>query len=219
MQDVYMPWRCFCVKVPSGLGLDCEYVLVSQVHPPDPGIDIIRFGGIGYARGFEKSLADLGDIEVIENEPLDGTVFSEEEVETINRELRMLGRLICGVCIEMSTVRDTVKSRSSGDVKYEKRNGRMEPTTWKFQLTRPVKIDVREAVKQYVSGRRGGKLSLQHLVRGHMKRQPYGPGKVFRKFIHIEPYWRGDEDAPIALRSHELGSEDSPSDSPNYTPT
>lgn len=27
-----------------------------------------------------------------------------------------------------------------------------------------------------------------------------------RKFIHIEPYWRGDPDSPIALRTHLLGA-------------
>ena len=29
-----------------------------------------------------------------------------------------------------------------------------------------------------------------------------------RRWIHVEPYWRGPEDAPIALRSHKLTRED-----------
>ncbi len=30
------------------------------------------------------------------------------------------------------------------------------------------------------------------------------PGQTERRFMHIEPYWRGREDAPIAVRPHIL---------------
>jgi hypothetical protein len=79
-----------------------------------------------------------------------------------------------------------------------------EPTRWNFQVTRDVKLDVRDQVRSYVLGHKGGRLSLQRLVRGHLKRQPYGPESSLRKWVHIEPYWQGPEDAPIAKKSHIL---------------
>jgi hypothetical protein len=48
--------------------------------------------------------------------------------------------------------------------------------------------------------------SVQCLVRGHWKRQPCGHELQDRKWIQIEPYWRGPEDAPIAVRSHRVSS-------------
>lgn len=41
--------------------------------------------------------------------------------------------------------------------------------------------------------------------RGHHKRQAHGTGGLLRKWIHVEPYWRGGEDAPIAVKTHKVG--------------
>lgn len=44
-------------------------------------------------------------------------------------------------------------------------------------------------------------LQSQHVVRGHWKMQPYGPGRSLQKRIRIEPYWRGPRLAEAVLRS------------------
>lgn len=41
-----------------------------------------------------------------------------------------------------------------------------------------------------------GPLSVRTLVSGHWKRQPYGEGRALRKWIFIEPFWRGPEASP-----------------------
>jgi len=62
---------------------------------------------------------------------------------------------------------------------------------------------MRKAVVEY--GKHGGKSpTVQCVVAGHWKMQPCGPGGSERKRIFIEPYWRGPEDAPIAIRPHVL---------------
>lgn len=33
----------------------------------------------------------------------------------------------------------------------------------------------------------------------------HGTGGLLRKWIHVEPYWRGGEDAPIAVKTHKVG--------------
>lgn len=67
-----------------------------------------------------------------------------------------------------------------------------------------VRVDCRSWVGDYVAGN-GTKVGVQFLVRGHHKRQVCGRGRVDRKWIHIEPYWKGDRDAPIAQRTHRIG--------------
>ena len=44
-------------------------------------------------------------------------------------------------------------------------------------------------------------LQSQHVVRGHWKKQMYGPGRTLRKRIRVEPYWRGPRLAEAVLRS------------------
>jgi len=67
----------------------------------------------------------------------------------------------------------------------------------------PLKLDARPQIKAWLRGgspRQHGAPSLQHIVRGHYKRQAIGEGRSNRKVIWVEPYWRGPEGAPILVR-------------------
>jgi hypothetical protein len=57
--------------------------------------------------------------------------------------------------------------------------------------------DFRVRVAQMVAARTvaTAKIALAHVVRGHWKRQPAGPGRSDRHMIWIHPYRRGDESA------------------------
>ena len=94
-----------------------------------------------------------------------------------------------------------VPGAASGGNKREK--GAL-PKSWNLELRRDVKVDVRKWVRDYVAS--GGKSpSVQTLVRGHPKRQPYGPRALgLRKWIHIEAFWRGPENAPVVVRGHAM---------------
>lgn len=76
-----------------------------------------------------------------------------------------------------------------------------EPLKRVFRVTSDVRHDFRSVVRDYVAGT-GTKLSVQGFVEGHFKSQVHGAGRTLRKRIFVEPYWRGPEDAPIALRKH-----------------
>jgi hypothetical protein len=77
------------------------------------------------------------------------------------------------------------------------------PTHRRFVITRDVQHDMREAIRDFMSGNRKT-LSVQTMVTGHWRWQPFGAGRTQVKHIFIEPFWRGPEDAPIALRRHKL---------------
>lgn len=115
----------------------------------------------------------------------------------------MTFRLLLGVVLELTEHRPSEEHRRAG-TRTTKRNSLGEPVAWTYTLTRDVKVDCRQAVRDYVEGRRSSAPSVQCLVRGHWKRQAHGPARSLRKFIFVEPYWRGPEDAPIATRSHIL---------------
>jgi hypothetical protein len=115
----------------------------------------------------------------------------------------LICRYVVGVCLEMVSYRES-NSFGTGTQPI-KTNRRGEPECRVFTLRRDVKVDCRDAVRSYCRGVSPNAPSVQSLVRGHWKRQAHGPGYEQRKFIFVEPYWRGPEDGPIAMRAHSLG--------------
>jgi hypothetical protein len=73
----------------------------------------------------------------------------------------------------------------------------------RYVITAPVKVDLRETVRKYMTGERASP-SVQSLVRGHWRAQAHGAKRLLRKMIWIEPHFRGDETLPIATRPHVL---------------
>ena len=103
---------------------------------------------------------------------------------------------------------DNMRTREVGNRQtLKQRDG--EPAHRLTMVGHPLKIDLRDHVRTYLGGgKRGGKHappSVQVLVRGHHKRQVFGVGRMGRKVIWIEPFWRGPEDAPILTRPKKLG--------------
>jgi hypothetical protein len=54
------------------------------------------------------------------------------------------------------------------------------PTTWEFTIRRPVAFDARPSLRAFLREGSG------------------------RKWIHVEPYWRGPADAPIVVRERKI---------------
>lgn len=127
------------------------------------------------------------------------------DLEDVDRRSQdLLSILAVNVCLMMQEKRYVRETRQP-HAPSARRKG--PPASRHFQLTRPIVHDMRKAVVEY--SKHGGKSpTVQCVVAGHWKMQPYGPGRAERKRIFIEPYWRGPEDALIALRPHVLkGSE------------
>ncbi len=202
--EIMPPWRSFLCDVPDGLiGFDGEWISHALV---DMGVDPARADGKDGA-----PITIWGAVRSAERSPvrmyLPADQLSElASVEALGAECdaayELLGRFVLGAAIEASQHRPAIahgKSQTGPGTRHGL------PVTTTFTLTRDVKIDCREHVRDYCLGRSGSSPSVQTLVRGHWKNQPHGISRTERKLIFVEPYWRGPEDAPIALRSHVLG--------------
>jgi hypothetical protein len=88
-----------------------------------------------------------------------------------------------------------IRSRSS----KQRPDDTLPPYT-EHEVTSSIKINLHHAMRDFVRVG-GGAPSVQTLVAGHWKRQPYGARREHRRLIHVQPYWRGDVDAPISTRT------------------
>lgn len=140
----------------------------------------------------------------------DGASFMLAIDDQEDRVAALLGRLVINICLAMSNP-DNVrgpkarnKPRSTG-----KRREAEAPEIRTFQLGKPITLDCREAIRDYVlhgtKKRNGTTPAVQVLVRGHWK--PRLAARVGHP-VWIEPYWRGPEDAPILTRPHMLKNEE-----------
>lgn len=223
--EVRLPWPSFLVEVPEGIlpidRGDCEYPgvlpLVASEHvivrvvglvtsvAPDGREELVMFVGSSYSSPDEvvrrtvhiadmeiKSLAQLAELEGFEG------LYAPALV-------RLLGRFLLNMIIEVDSpsYRNEI-GRGPPRTSAPKKGGRDKgalPSTWVVEVRREVKLDARAWVADYVRSN-GTSPSVQTLVRGHRKRQVYGPRSMsLRRWIHVEPYWRGPEDAPVVART------------------
>lgn len=132
-----------------------------------------------------------------------------EYEEKFLRCLPMLQNLVRGVCLALSNPQDWRKGDyygkpSGSEVKKASKHKEL-PVGERYVLGQPVQIDLREEVMDHVrTGKIGGKSPTKlFLVRGHHRRQAHGKGRLERKTIWIEPFWKGPEDARVLLRPHQ----------------
>jgi hypothetical protein len=130
-----------------------------------------------------------------------------------DRITQLAVRLMVGVCTLMTEKANYTQRTVDLDKKigkdltdprrkvYAERQEKL-PESRIYLLGKPVKIDLRLAVRAFVEGRSKGPMTIQRLVAGHHKNQPHGPGNSLRKWIFIEPYWQGPSDAAIVVRPH-----------------
>ena len=203
--DIALPWPCFAITLQPGTlpSIDGKDY-IARIFVSDSLLD----GCVSYLffderfnrsqdcglinLGWETSLAELCEIDV-------KTCNQPENHDAIARQALLLGRLIIGVCVELDA--EPYKSHVAGGPPPKRKSP--TPTVWSFVLRRSVVVDVRPWVADYLRGN-GKSPTVQTMVRGHRKRQPCGPQGAQRKWITVEPYWRGPEDAPIAVHSHVL---------------
>ena len=137
----------------------------------------------------------------------EASIFPMAVTEHDERVASLLGRLIVNTCLAMSDP-ERVRQPKQRPVRpgRPRGSGRSSPLprTTVFRVGKPVSQDFRPAIRDYVSGKKRT-LSVQSLVAGHWKMQAHGPGYSLRKLIYVEPYWRGESEAPILVRPIKLG--------------
>jgi hypothetical protein len=195
------PWSAYLIEIPSELirvrlksGLT-SFDAVAVWHPDTEAVGrFVVFSRDSHAMIMGRLSFPLPDL-------ADGSqgAFSIDDQAALNRARDCMARLIICTELEMSdptrVKRPPVAKRGKGD------DGTPSGI---HRLLREVRVDCREAIASYVSGERSTSPSVQTLVRGHFQRVAVGAGRVGRKWVEKEPYWRGPEDGPMALRPHRL---------------
>ncbi len=209
--DANLPWDTFAIRTPDGgegaiyrqdgkLVSTIGLARVSEYNPEAPSevAEALYFWhACQNAQISSLPIANLGELVHKDADML----FTQSGID--DRSERLLRRLLVGTIIELDQPR---YKETIGKGKPPKKIRQNElPQCWNLELRRDTTIDLRPWVKRYLSGGEGTAMTVQTMVRGHWKRQAHGPGRVDRKWIHIEPYWKGPDDAPIAVRDHVMG--------------
>lgn len=130
-----------------------------------------------------------------------GGLLDDRIKDNLGDAAHMIIRLMVNACCMMTENSGEAAESRVPHPYSQRRQGPPDRRCYRF--TRAVVHDVRKAVRDH--SLHGGKSpTVQCVVTGHWKMQAHGPGRTERKRIFIEPYWRGPEDAPIALRPHVL---------------
>ena len=199
---VVAPWNTFLIEIPDKLWFAtdnegrvgemrhiCVYRTDKAVSYVCPTITAIMHGVAPDFRSLANTSTDDMHISDFGQDTLDGAA----------RTALLIGRLITNVCLAMSDPSNLASKGASRIGGKKNRRTRGLPLVHDHVLGQPISLDCRAAVAAYIRGERPSP-SVQVLVRGHWKRQPCGLGRSNRKLTHIEPYWRGPEDAPIKVR-------------------
>lgn len=204
------PWKAFLINLPAGLltipslrGVSTITRIAVHYVQNSEGKYVWNWSAFGsddptslYSHGntVERLLSDD------QLETNDGPAFLEL-TDIDGRVSMLIGRLIVGVCLGFSDPNNVKpQGRRARNYPHTMVRKQKEPATRTFILGGAVKADCRQAVKDYVAGNTTHKLSVQILVRGHWRAQAHGVRHSLRKVIWIEPFWRGNEDAPILAK-------------------
>lgn len=222
LDEVRPPWSGFLIEVPSGL-LEIynnalgEYRPITRILVAQHASRLVGTGAMAWMYiAFTDSSITIWRFGVSTRELLPermGTFSPERDptlVELTDQDERvtsLIGRLIVNTCLTMndpSMVKETGK-RSTKSTTSRRRPGEL-PAVRTFQIGKPITLDFRKEVLAYsrdgATARR--QINIQVLVAGHFRHVLYGPKRAQRRLQWIEPYWKGDVEAPILIRPHKI---------------
>lgn len=210
--EIRAPWRHFLIQVPDHmivftdrLGRPAPVYLVLCAWYPDRWSYIALAERCEYSQ-FWSATSKLrsGDGEV----PHEWAGAFLLPMSSQDERARVLiDRLILNACAVMTGDPDQVKpigKRPPGTPPPRMAADGSWSTGGRYELRRDVRVDCRQAVHDYLTGARHAAPAVRYLVRGHWRQQPHGTGRALRRAQWIEPFWKGMQDAPIAIRKHDL---------------
>lgn len=227
LNTVKMPWPGISIIVPGDLLQVYEpakqaYIPIRRIfasvslerrHVPDKAfggnwqfiamatesLALWRFGVTPHGMVLESK-------EMLADAPKEGRFELEmEHTDVDSRTAGLIGKLVVMTCVAM-TMKELVTEQSRPKPKSKKKRDAKEgPSARLYTVGKPIQLDFRDRVRHYLHGTRQGKsLNVQFMVAGHFKQQPFGDKSAQRKTIWVEPYWKGDEAAPVPLRTHTI---------------
>lgn len=202
------PFPSYMIKVPPGFlvepdWIDSQYLLVSTFTDvnDEPGVRVMAFDGTHASIRYMP----MSKFESIEGP--NGTLVSgptdweneqvrdvtKAEVDVAKARLRIIRNLHSWLESKGGVQKAGTKRKSFV------RNKKARATVW--NIGREVKLapQLVEQAKLVAVGKsqrpKGWEVRVKHVVRGHWKMQPHGPGSTERKRLWVMPYWRGPDEA------------------------
>jgi len=223
LEDIKMPFPAFRINVPSGLlnftdGEVLHIKVGNHIKPalnngePVMGTAFAVRAENGGTYSIAEDLSNLLQMNYKDRARMPFDIQSNAvsyPIEIKDQDatrLMMVAQLIAGVCLYMTGGDDEnfpVKQIGKGHSWNGNRRESGPPLVRTFRMVRPVQHDFRQMVSDYCQGK-SSKMTVQTHVTGHWKNQAHGKGLSLRKRLFIEPYWKGQVDAPIAQRPHRI---------------
>lgn len=201
--DIRPPWPAFYLAVPPGL-----ITILDRNGKPEPVEQMLvfaekeRWSYVSPAETVEFSRIAHTKVDMAsERGASDPSAWSDFSIASEDHDDRAglcLSRLLLNSCLAMSdpsAVRQIGKAHSTRS---------STPQAKVFELSRPVRVDCRDSVRSFVTGTSSRLAQVQWLVRGHWRQQAYGKEHKLRRNQWIEPFWKGGDDKPLAVRVHKL---------------
>lgn len=217
IEHVRPPWKAFLIEIPSDL---------LTIDVKDGTRDTIKrvlfqTHGMAVDRGTTCNVIGIGEKTKLWRHNIPFSELAEDPgadsirdwgvndtmTDRDDRASTLMGRLAISTCVALMDSANYHRQKGTKGRSIKHRTGKGLTDIQTFVLGRPIKVNCRQAILDYLDGTLGkkrGPVTVQSIVKGHWKYQAHGPNRSLRKFIHIEPYWRGPEDAPILTRVVEL---------------
>jgi hypothetical protein len=224
MDDLEVPWGAFMVHVPPGI-----LRVVTEKYPRGTEFNRILVANYSFGAELHlfDSIMPPGDggWMVLKDENLTKLLFDEAEasVKTPTDRAGLLAkRLVVNLLFALQD-KGNVKEKTVKATRAFRDGVRHEEPEHRIVIIgHPLTVDCREAIASYLekgeyvrrvadpsSADPDGEPSetrqrkppqVQWLVRGHRRRQVCGVGRLQRKIIFVESFWKGKEGAPILTK-------------------
>lgn len=196
--EVHAPWKAWSLIIPDGLLPNVISVNDAELKEPS-----------SFARAW--CMGPKVRYLVLANGHIIGPLSDHQK----NSSSHVLAAqaLVQSVCLAISNPDDYKKraiSSPSSTSKKAQRQGLPDFSCTRFLISAPVQIDLRDHLKEVIAGKAkggGGPSNAQFFVRGHWRNQVHGKGRLLRKQIRIEGFWKGDPNARILLKNYKLKDE------------
>jgi hypothetical protein len=202
VHDVHMPWPGFEIQVPSGLLLSPRGAPVHSIVVAS--VERACFVGMHDDHGStwyrdDDSLAAIAraDAPPCSGSESLGDLFSPELEK---RSWRLVQRLVAGVALSIAAERASKPGAYAARPRREKHG---LPRANEFVLGKPLKLDCRQAIRDFLQGKRATSPTVTTLVRGHWRHQTHGPHHSLRRLQWIQPFFRGE--GPLLVRPTHIG--------------
>ncbi len=214
LQLLIPPWKAFLIQIPDNLlttycSLSNKEVSIPrifvQVMKTSEGEDAWCFVAQG-SSGVQLWRHGLTPHQLINVNKKnvegiwEGSNFLSPLQDKDERVLLLIGRLIASACFAMSNPENYHRQKLNKGRGQKWKLNKSLPEIQNYIMGRKLTIDCRSAIRDYLNGHRNNTPKLRTLVRGHWKHQPCGTKFQLRKLLHIEPYWRGTEEANVLGR-------------------